>query len=72
MQHQQNAGVNLLFRRTVAVTTTITFTTSGGTQNIYNSTNTGAVSPVLLPASSYILRLSSMTINGTTYGWFQV
>jgi hypothetical protein len=67
-----NAGVNLLFRRTVAVTTTITFTTSGGTQNIYNSTNTGAVSPVLLPSSTYILRLSSMTINGTTYAWFQV
>jgi hypothetical protein len=66
-----NAGVNLLFRRTVAVTTTITFTTSGG-QNIYNSTNSAATSPVLLPASTYILRLSSMTINGSTYAWFQV
>jgi len=67
-----NVGVKVIFRNT-GTTYAITFQVSGGTQLIYDLTNTGANSQVLLPLNTYSVTLCSMFVSSTsTYAWFVV
>jgi hypothetical protein len=66
-----NAGVILTFRRSnlSTSTTVINITCVGGTQTIYNLTNTGQTSHGFITSGSYINRITSL-YNGTSYNWY--
>ena len=68
-----NIGTKIAFRRVGRTSTVIISFIGNGTQNVYNTTNTGATTAQgLMSSGVYIVNLVALVVTGTTYAWFQV
>jgi hypothetical protein len=67
-----NIGTFVIFRN-VGSAFNITFQVSGGTQLIYDLTNTGANSQLLLPSGTNSVTLCAMFVSSPfTYAWYVI
>jgi hypothetical protein len=66
-------GQSITFRRSGGTTTVVVSFIGNGTQNVYNTSNTGGTTAQGLMASGvYIVKLVSIVTTGTTYAWYQI
>lgn len=69
-----SVGVKVIFRRAPSTGSTIviTFNVSGGTQLIYNLSNTGANSVALLASGVFSVTLCAGFLTASTYAWYVI
>ena len=69
-----SVGIRVIFRRAQATasSTVITFAVTGGTQLIYNLSNTGSNSQALLASGVFRVELCSGFLTVNTYAWYVV
>lgn len=67
-----NVGQQIRFRRVGGTTTTVISFAINGVQLVYNTALTGSTTNALMASGTYIVKLVSLLVTGTTYAYFQI